>query len=107
MLEFVQACAAHRSKGKRIAQVRADRAVYPAELFNGWEEHTVTFAIGGVQETAVQTAIAPPDPQWYPVRDGALAETVHGMAKTKHAFRLIVLRRPLHQDLFTAEVPSL
>ena len=27
------------------------------------------------------------------------------MAKTTHAFRLIVLRRPVQQDLFTAEAP--
>jgi len=107
-LEFIQACAAQMPKGKRIAQVRADSAAYQAELFNWCEEHTVTFAIGGVQDTAVQAAIAAiPASQWQPYRDGHLAETVHCMAKTKHAFRLIVLRRPVQQDLFAAEAPSL
>ncbi len=68
----------------------------------------MTFAIGGVQDTAVQAAIAAsPDTQGQPYRDGHLAETVHGMAKTTHAFRLIVLRRPVQQDLFAPEAPSL
>lgn len=91
-----------------MAHVRADSAAYQAELFNWCEEHTVTFAIGGVQDTAVQAAIAAiPDTQWQPYSDGHLAETVHCMAKTTHAFRLIVLRRPVQQDLFAAEAPSL
>ena len=77
-------------------------------VFNWCEDQKVTFAIGGVQDTAVQAAIAAiPDTQWQPYRDGHLADTVHCMAKTTHAFRLIVLRRPVQQDLFTAEAPSL
>jgi len=56
-LEFTQPCAAQMPKGKRIAHVRADSAAYQAELFNWCEEHKVTFAIGGVQDTAVQAAI--------------------------------------------------
>jgi len=107
-LEFIKACAAEMPKGKRIARVRADSAAYQAELFNWCEAHKVTFAIGGVQDTAVQTAIAAiPETQWHPYRDGHLAETVHCMAKTKQAFRLIVLRRPVQPDLFAAEAPSL
>lgn len=107
-LECTQACAAHMPKGKRMAHVRADRAAYQAELFNWCVEHKMTFAIGGVQDTAVQAAIAAiPDTQWQPYRDGHLADTVHCMAKTKQVFRLIVLRRPVQQDLFAAEAPSL
>ena len=50
-----------------------------------------TVAIGGVQDTAVQAAIAAiPATQWQPDRDGPLADTVHCMAKTTHALRLIV-----------------
>jgi len=61
-----------------------------------------------MQDTAVQAAMAAiPEDQWQPYRDGPLAETVHCMAKTKHAFRLIVFRRPVQQDLFAAEAPSL
>ncbi len=105
-LEFTQACAAQMPTGKRIAHVRADSAAYQAELFNWCEEHKVTCAMGGVQDTAVQAAIAAiPEDQWHPYRDGQLAETVHGMAKTKHAVRLIVLRRPVQQDLFAPEAP--
>ena len=107
-LEFTKACAAQMPKGKRIAHVRADSAAYQAELFNWCEEHKVTFAIGGVQDTAVQAAIAAiPAAQWQPYQDGHLADTVHCMAKTTHAFRLIVLRRLVQQDLFATEPPSL
>jgi hypothetical protein len=107
-LEFTQACAAQMPKGKRIAHVRADSAAYQAELFNWCEAQKMSFAIGGVQDTAVQAALAAiPASQWQSYQDGHLAETVHGMAKTTHAFRLIVLRRPVQQDLFAAEAPSL
>jgi|GEM_PF-1394052 len=106
-LEFTQPCAAQMPKGKRIAHVRADSAAYQAELFNWCGEHKVTCAIGGVQDTAVQAAIAAiPSDQWQPYRDGQLAETVHCMAKTKQAFRLIVLRRPVQQDLFAPRSPA-
>ncbi len=106
--EFTQACAAQMPKGKRIAPVRADSAAYQAAVFNWCEAQKVAFAIGGVQDTAVQAVIAAiPDTQWQPYRDGHLADTVHCMAKTTHAFRLIVLRRPVQQDLFATEAPSL
>ncbi len=103
-LEFVQACVAQMPKGKRIAQGRADSAAYHAELFNWCEEHEVTCASGGVLDKAVQVAIATiPEAQWRPYEDGHMAETVHGLHATKKAFRLIVLRRPVQQELVAAE----
>jgi len=107
-LECTQACAAQMPTGKRIAHIRADSAAYQAELFNWCEEQKVTVAIGGVQDTAVQAAIATiPEEQWPPYREGHLAETGHCMAKTQQAFRLIVLRRPVQQDLLAPEAPRL
>ena len=53
-LEFPRACATQMAKGKRIAHVRADSEACQAELFTWCEEHEVTFAIGGVQDAAVQ-----------------------------------------------------
>ena len=83
-LECTQAGAAQMPTGKRIAPVRADRAAYPAALFKWCEEHTVTVAMGGVQETAVQAAIAAlPENQWPSYRDGHLAETVHRLATAR------------------------
>ncbi len=57
-LECTQACAVPMPQGKRIAPVWADSAAYQAELCNWCEAHNVPFAIEGVQDTAVQAAIA-------------------------------------------------
>lgn len=104
---FIQECAAQMPQGNRISQVRADRAAYHAEGFNWCEAHKVTVAIGGVLDTAWQAAIAAlPEAQWPPYAEGHLAETVHGRTKTTKAFRLMVLRRPVQQDLFRPDSPS-
>lgn len=106
-LEFIKECAAHMPKKKRIAHVRADSAAYQADIFNWCEEQQMTFAIGGVLDKAVQAAIAAiPEAQWRVYEDGHMAETVHCMHATKKAFRLIVLRRPVQQELFAAESPT-
>lgn len=106
-LEFIQQCVAQMPAGTRIAHVRADSAAYQAGLLNWCEEHEVTFAIGGVLDKAVQAAIAAiPEAQWRPYEDGHMAETVHCMNATKKAFRLIVLRRSVQQELFAAESPN-
>jgi Transposase DDE domain group 1 len=105
-LEFLQACEGAMPKGKWIGAVRADSAAYQAAIFDWCEETSKVFAIGADQDAAVKTAIAAiPEREWKSFRDGEIAETVHCMNKTKKAFRLVVMRRPLEQDLFEEKSP--
>ncbi len=100
-LEFIQHCAGRMPEGKRVAYLRADSAAYQAEIFNWCEENGVEFAIGADLDAAVKSLIAAlPESGWVAHRDGEIAETVHCMNKTRKAFRLIVLRRPIQADLF-------
>ena len=58
-------------------------------------------------DTTDQAAIAAiPEAQWHPNAEDHLAETVHSMTKTTKAFCLIVLRRPVQQDFFRSDSPS-
>jgi len=101
-LEFIKYCTGRMPAGKRIGALRADAASYQAGIFNWCEAHKVVFAIGARQAPAVKAAIASiPESEWRPYQDGHIAETVHCMEKTKKAFRLIVIRRPVQQELFT------
>ena len=105
---FIKYCARQMPKGKRIAHLRADSATYQADVFNWCEKKKVAFAIGGHLDEATQAAIkAIPDSGWQPYQDGFIAETVHSMEKTKKAFRLIVVKRPVQRSLFEPnEEPS-
>lgn len=106
-LEFIEYCAAQMPKGKRIAAVRADSATYQAAVFNWCEQNGVRFAIGADLDAAVLALIrAIPEEDWRAFRDGHIAETVHSMNKTAHAFRLIVIRRPVQQELFGSTEPA-
>ncbi len=106
-LEFIQACAAQMPTGKRLAHLRADSATYQAAVFNWCEEHHLTFAIGGVLDPVVKGLIATmPSDAWRPYENGHIAETIHCMNETRKAFRLIVLRRPVQQELFSAKTPQ-
>jgi Transposase DDE domain group 1 len=105
-LEFMQACEANLPKGKTIEAVRADSAAYQAAIFNWCEATGKTFAIGADHDAAVKAAIkAIPENAWTKYNDGEIAETVHCMNKSKDAFRLIIIRRPQQQDLFTPAEP--
>ena len=105
--EFIRHCAAQMPCGKRIAHLRSDSAAYQAAIFNDCEAEGRSFAIGGDLDQAVKTVVrAIPSEAWRPYQDGHIAETVHSMNKTKQAFRLIVMRRPVQQPLFASETPS-
>ena len=105
-LGFLQACEGAMPEGKRIEAIRADSAAYQAAIFNWCEETAKVFAIGADQDAAVKAAIAAiPESDWKKFRDGEIAETIHCMNKTDKAFRLIVLRRPVEQDLFEDKGP--
>lgn len=101
-LEFIKDCAAELPAGKRIGFFRADSASYQADIFNYCEKKGVKFAIGGDKDEAVKRLIGSiPESDWRPFRDGHIAETVHSMNKTENSFRLVVIRRPVQQGLFS------
>jgi hypothetical protein len=84
--------------GKRIARFRADSASYQADLINTLEEDGVEWTITADKNSAVMSLIDRiGERAWTPCPGTAgeeveVAETVHTMAGTKRAFRLIVKR---------------
>ena len=84
--------------GKRIARFQADSASYQAELINALEEDHVLWTITADKNSAVMNLIDRiAEKDWRPFSSGAgeeveVAETVHTMAGTPRAFRLIVKR---------------
>ncbi len=107
-LEFIGHCARQMPPGKRIAFLRSDSAAYQVAIFNECEEKDVRFAIGADLDEAVRAVIAAiPEEKWRPCHNGHIAETVHTMNRTRKAFRLVVIRRPVQLDLFTGEEPRL
>lgn len=106
--EFIQHCVSRLTKGKRFSGLRADSAAYQHKIFNWCEEKGVEFAIGGDLDASVKKLIAGlTESSWRSFRDGHITEVVHSMNKTEKSFRLIIIRRPIQQDLFEeGEEPS-
>jgi hypothetical protein len=97
-LEFIKYCKRQLPSGKRIAAFRSDSAGYQASIINYCEKgKRILYAIGADLDSAVKNTIkAIPEDQWKPYGSNShIAETVHTMAKTLEAFRLIVVRRPV------------
>ena len=99
--------------GKRLRRLRSDSAGYTAEVINACAELGVTFTITADQDSAVKRIIrrasrqggwtrlfrpdGKPTDRWYKT-------AVHCMEKTRHAFRLIILRWPNSRpDMFNPE----
>jgi len=100
-LAFLKACEAQLPQGKKFAYLRADAASYQAELFNYCDENDITYVIGGHLDQSVLNTIAQIS-QWKPLSDKKgtahhlreeVAEVVHTMAHTDHAFRMIVVKK--------------
>jgi hypothetical protein len=106
-LTFYRGCQRRMPKGKRIAYYRADSASYQAELINALEADGVIWALTADQDRAVKEAIRTIS-EWEEPTVGCgyeVAETVHTMAHTHHAFRLIVKRERRRQPDLFAEDP--
>ena len=106
---FYRQCHARLPQGKRIAAYRADSASYQAALINALEADGVRWAITADQDAAVKGLIRGlGEAAWQEPVPGCgyeVAETVHTMNKSTHAFRLIVKRERRRQpDLFGGEV---
>ena len=100
-LTFIQRCKAQLPKEKRIVFVRADSASYQAELFDYCEDNNITYTIGAHLDSAVLKNINGIE-NWETLRshDGKthhikeeVAEFIHTMQHTNHAFRLIVTKK--------------
>jgi hypothetical protein len=100
-LDFLKACEAQLPDGKSFAYLRADAASYQAALFNECNKHEITYTIGGHLDQSVLSTIAQIS-QWKPLADKKgtahhlkeeVAEFLHTMQVTDHAFRMIVVKK--------------
>jgi len=82
-------------QGKRIKYFRSDSAAYQWEILDYCEKKGIKYAVGADLDSSVREAIAQiPASRWRPIKGGHLAETVHSMNKSRHSFRLMVVKRP-------------
>ena len=101
-LAFVKYCEQQLPDGKRIRALRA--TVVTGPITNHCQRHGIEFAIGADLDEAVLRAIqAIGGQEWREYQNGHIAETVHCMNKTRQAFRLVVIRRPVQGDLFDGQ----
>ena len=99
--EFIKYCEKQLPNGKHIKAFRADSASYQADIINHCHAKGIEFAIGADLDKAVVRQIESlGDSDWQVYQNGFIAETVHCMNKTRQAFRLIVIRRPIQGKLF-------
>lgn len=100
-LTFIQRCEEQLPKEKKITFVRADSASYQAELFNYCQDNTIVYTVGANLDSSVLRNINEIQ-KWETMRsdDGKthhvkeeVAEFIHTMQHTNHAFRLIVTKK--------------
>lgn len=99
-LEFIKYCEQQLPKGKSIKAFRADSAAYQADIINYCSANGISYAIGAALDEAVVRQIQSIGSDWKVYQNGFIAETVHCMNKTRQAFRLVVIRRPIQGKLF-------
>lgn len=100
-LEFIKYCAKQLPMGKHIKALRADSAAYQAGIMNYCHDKGIVYAIGADLDQAVVRQIKSlGECDWQVYQNGFIAETVHSMNKTRQAFRLVVIRRPVQGKLF-------
>jgi hypothetical protein len=103
-LEFMKYCERQLPRGKHIKAFRADSAAYQAEIINYCSAKGIKYAVGADLDQAVMRQIKNlGDSDWRPYQNGFIAETIHCMNKTKEAFRLVVIKRPVQGKLFGEE----
>jgi hypothetical protein len=113
-LAFLKATLAQLPREVGPINIRSDSAWYQAELLDYCEDKGHGFCIGADQDEAVKkTIMAVNEEDWHPinvpkdpkdkedyVREWA-CETVHTLNKSKHAYRMILIRKERRQgDLF-------
>jgi len=100
-LQFVKQCQAQLPKGKKIAYLRADSASYQAELFNHCNADGIIYTIGAKLDKSILKSIEEID-EWKLMNEKdtkahhfkeEVAEFIHTMNNTDHAFRVIVIKK--------------
>jgi len=100
-LSFIQRCESQLPKEKHIAFVRADSASYQAKLFDYCQDNDITYMVGAHLDSAVLKSINEIE-KWETLKsyDGKthhvkeeVAEFIHTMQNSNHAFRLIVTKK--------------
>jgi hypothetical protein len=100
-LTFIQRCEIQLPKKKKIAFVRADSASYQAKLFDYCSENHITYTIGANLDHSVYANIEEIK-EWkaFQTKEGTahhlkeeVAEFIHTMQDTHHAFRMIVVKK--------------
>ncbi len=110
-LTFFKRCELQLPKGKRFEYFRADSASYQAELFNYCNRNNITYLIGAHLDAPTLQNIEQIT-KWQPLDTHAgkyhhvkeeVAEFLHAMNHTDHAFRIIVVKRQVTPILPTME----
>ena len=100
-LTFLKRCQAQLPKGKKFAYVRADSASYQAELFNYCNKNHIAYLIGAhldaptlqnIKEITGWETIDNHDSKHHHIKE-EVAEFLHTMNHTDHAFRIVVVKR--------------
>ncbi len=100
-LAFVKQCESQLPKDRKIDYLRADAASYQAALFNYCNKNNITYVVGGHLDQMVLASIREIT-QWQTLqtKEGTahhlkeeVAEFIHTMNGTDHAFRLIVVKK--------------
>lgn len=104
-LQFVKQCQAKLPKEKKIAYLRADSASYQAKLFNHCNANKIIYTIGAKLDKSILKSIEEID-KWKLMNEKEtkthhfkeeVAEFIHTMNNTDHAFRVIVIKKELLQ----------
>jgi len=100
-LTFLKRCQEQLPKGELFSFFRADSASYQAELFNYCNNDHITYTVGANLDLSVYANINEIQ-EWQPfqTKEGTahhlkeeVAEFLHTMKNTDHAFRLIVVKK--------------
>ena len=100
-LTFLKRCQKQLPKKKSFSFFRADSASYQAELFNYCNHNNITYTVGANLDHSVYANIKEIQ-EWHPfqIKEGIahhlkeeVAEFIHTMQHTDHAFRLIVVKK--------------
>lgn len=100
-LAFLKRCQEQLPKGKSFSFFRADSASYQAKLFDYCQENNITYTVGANLDSSVYANIAEIE-EWkaFQTKEGKVhhlkeevAEFIHTMQDTHHAFRMIVVKK--------------
>ena len=100
-LTFVKRCEAQLPKERKLKYLRADSASYQAKLFDYCEDNDITYTIAANLDRSILSSIKDIK-QWETMRSEngkthhvkeEVAEFIHTMHHTTHAFRLIVVKK--------------